>query len=66
MQAFLDEEDRFALGSLDFSGLDSTQFEEFCLDLVSASGFNNVDWRKGTPATHLLLTAAGTSSLTAG
>jgi HJR/Mrr/RecB family endonuclease len=46
----VDEQDEeFALGSLDFSGLDSTQFEEFCFDLVSASGFINVDWRKGTP-----------------
>lgn len=39
----------FALGSLDFQGLSPTEFEEFCFDLVSQSGFSNVDWRKGTP-----------------
>lgn len=44
-----DDEDSFALGSLDFSGLTPTDFEEFCFDLVSESGFSNVDWRKGTP-----------------
>lgn len=42
-------EDDFALGSLDFEGLTPTAFEEFCFDLVSESGFSNVDWRKGTP-----------------
>lgn len=42
-------EDDFALGSLDFDGLTPTAFEEFCFDLVSESGFSNVDWRKGTP-----------------
>lgn len=49
VEAFVDEEEQFALGSLDFSGLDSTQFEEFSFDLIAASGFHNVDWRKGTP-----------------
>ncbi|WP_271982963.1 restriction endonuclease [Pseudoclavibacter terrae] len=44
-----ESEDAFALGSLDFSGLSPTDFEEFCFDLVSDSGFSNVDWRKGTP-----------------
>lgn len=42
-------EDDFALGSLDFDGLSPTDFEEFCFDLMSESGFSNVDWRKGTP-----------------
>jgi hypothetical protein len=28
--------------------LTSTQFEEFCLDLLEVSGFVNLDWRKGT------------------
>ena len=44
-----ESEDAFALGSLDFSGLSPTDFEEFCFDLVSDSGFANVDWRKETP-----------------
>lgn len=39
----------FALGSLDFAGLSPTGFEEFCFDLMGASGLSNVDWRKGTP-----------------
>lgn len=42
-------DDDFALGSLDFDGLSPTDFEEFSFDLLSESGFFNVDWRKGTP-----------------
>ncbi|WP_336725132.1 restriction endonuclease [Cellulosimicrobium cellulans] len=37
------------LGSVRFEGLSPTGFEEFCFDLMSESGFTNVDWRKGTP-----------------
>ncbi|AYF32019.1 restriction endonuclease [Micromonospora tulbaghiae] len=32
-----------------FDGLNPTEFEEFCFDLMSDAGFTNVDWRKGTP-----------------
>ncbi|MDR4495156.1 MAG: restriction endonuclease [Nitrospirales bacterium] len=31
-----------------FDRLSSTQFEEFCADLLRANGFVNIDWRKGT------------------
>jgi hypothetical protein len=31
-----------------FNRLDETEFEEFCFDLLVASDFVNVDWRKGT------------------
>lgn len=31
-----------------FDGLSSPRFEEFCFDLLHASGFVNLDWRKGT------------------
>lgn len=31
-----------------FNTLDQTEFEEFCFDLLVASNFVNVDWRKGT------------------
>jgi hypothetical protein len=41
--------DDVALGSLDFEPLTPTDFEEFCFDLMSAVGFVNLDWRKGTP-----------------
>jgi hypothetical protein len=34
---------------LSFANLDPTEFEEFCLDLLIAAGYVNVDWRKGTP-----------------
>ena len=37
------------LSSISFEGLDSTEFEEFCYDLLVDRGFVNVDWRKGTP-----------------
>lgn len=33
---------------LDFDGLDETEFEEFCFDLLGELAFANVDWRKGT------------------
>lgn len=33
---------------ISFDGLSSSEFEEFCFDLLSATGFVNVDWRKGT------------------
>lgn len=33
---------------LDFDGLDETEFEEFCFDLLDHLGFINLDWRKGT------------------
>lgn len=45
-----DEDDgSTVLGSVRFTGLSPTEFEEFCFDLLSESGFHNVDWRKGTP-----------------
>lgn len=34
--------------SLQFKNLTSTEFEEFCHDLLCQLGFLNVDWRKGT------------------
>ena len=34
---------------LDFEGMDETDFEEFCFELLVEIGFVNVDWRKGTP-----------------
>ncbi len=34
--------------SLSFDGLDETEFEQFCFDLLCELGFVNVDWRKGT------------------
>ncbi|WP_082951561.1 restriction endonuclease [Mycobacterium sp. 852002-51057_SCH5723018] len=37
------------IGAVSFEGLTPTEFEAFCFDLVSAAGFSNVDWRKGTP-----------------
>lgn len=38
------------MDALDFEGLDATAFEEFCFELLSGlEGFENVDWRKGTP-----------------
>lgn len=34
----------------DFTTLDSTDFEQFCFELLGGlDGFANVDWRKGTP-----------------
>jgi HJR/Mrr/RecB family endonuclease len=35
--------------NISFDNLDSTDFEEFCHDLLIEMGFVNVDWRKGTP-----------------
>lgn len=37
------------LGAVRFDDLSPTDFEEFCFDLLSETGFVNVDWRKGTP-----------------
>lgn len=37
------------MGKLDLTGLDDTDFEEFCFELLTEVGFVNVDWRKGTP-----------------
>jgi len=34
--------------AISFDGLSSTDFEGFCADLLHASGFVNIDWRKGT------------------
>jgi Restriction endonuclease len=34
--------------AITFDGLSSTEFEEFCSELLQSSGFVNVDWRKGT------------------
>jgi hypothetical protein len=34
--------------AIKFDGLSSTDFEEFCADLLNATGFVNVDWHKGT------------------
>jgi len=36
------------MSDIGFDRLSSTKFEEFCYDLLHASGFVNVDWRKGT------------------
>lgn len=33
---------------LSFNKLTSTEFEEFCFELLDVSGFVNLDWRKGT------------------
>jgi hypothetical protein len=40
---------RPASKNISFDNLDSTDFEEFCHDLLIELGFVNVDWRKGTP-----------------
>ncbi len=45
----LDVAEGAALGALHFDSLSSTDFESFCFDLLEISGFQNVDWRKGTP-----------------
>jgi hypothetical protein len=36
------------MSDITFDRLSSTKFEEFCHDLLDASGFVNIDWRKGT------------------
>jgi len=33
---------------ISFDHITSTEFEEFCFDLLHANGFVNLDWRKGT------------------
>jgi hypothetical protein len=39
-----------AMQKLTFEGLDETDFEEFCFELLGElDGFSNIDWRKGTP-----------------
>lgn len=40
---------RRGMGALSFEGMDETDFEEFCFELLGEVGFVNVDWRKGTP-----------------
>jgi len=35
------------MNDISFDGLSSSRFEEFCFELLHASGFVNVDWRKG-------------------
>jgi Restriction endonuclease len=35
--------------TLSFKHLSDTDFEQFCYDLVTALGYVNIDWRKGTP-----------------
>ncbi|MFU9026800.1 restriction endonuclease [Rhodococcus erythropolis] len=37
------------IGAVNFEELSPTDFEEFCFDLLEAAGFENMDWRKGTP-----------------
>jgi Restriction endonuclease len=37
------------LGAVRFESLSPTDFEAFCFDLLTETGFVNVDWRKGTP-----------------
>jgi len=34
--------------AINFDELSSSDFEEFCTDLLHATGFVNIDWRKGT------------------
>ena len=36
------------VSKLELDGLDETDFEEFCFELLHELGFVNVDWRKGT------------------
>ncbi len=36
------------MSKLELDGLDETDFEEFCFELLHELGFVNVDWRKGT------------------
>lgn len=43
------EDGTATLGAVKFDGLSPTEFEEFCHDLMAANGFQNLDWRKGTP-----------------
>jgi hypothetical protein len=34
--------------AISFNGLSSSEFEGFCADLLDATGYVNIDWRKGT------------------
>lgn len=36
------------MSKLIFDGLDGSDFEEFCFELLQELGFINIDWRKGT------------------
>jgi len=36
------------MSEFNFDKLSSSEFEEFCFDLMDKSGFVNLDWRKGT------------------
>ena len=36
------------MNGIDFDSFDSTDFEEFCFELLKEAGFVNIDWRKGT------------------
>lgn len=44
-----EDPEEMLLGAVKFDALSATAFEEFCFDLLSDTGFVNVDWRKGTP-----------------
>lgn len=39
------------MAGVSFDHLTSSEFEEFCFDLLQANGFVNLDWRKGTGLT---------------
>lgn len=39
----------YSTAKLSFDGLDPTDFEELCFELLQVVGYANVDWRKGTP-----------------
>ncbi|MDW5552297.1 restriction endonuclease [Methanosarcina sp.] len=43
LQSLIDSENKFS-----FDQLSSTQFEEFCFELLGCLGFININWRKGT------------------
>jgi len=39
----------YSTAKLSFEGLDPTDFEELCFELLQVVGYINVGWRKGTP-----------------
>jgi HJR/Mrr/RecB family endonuclease len=39
----------YSAAKLSFEGMDPTDFEELCFELLQVTGYVNVDWRKGTP-----------------
>lgn len=43
------EDFNYSTAKLSFEGLNPTEFEELCFDLLTVAGYSNVDWRKGTP-----------------